>query len=195
MINAIVLAAGRSKRMGKPKPLLRFGNTTFLEQIIRVLKLSDVDTVTVVLGAEARAIKKSIDLSGTDVVVNKNYCKGQLSSLIAGLKNTPHQTDAILVCLADNPFITKTVVNRVVSKFKETNSPIVVPVFNKKRGHPTLFSRSLFKELRNAPLKEGARGVIHSNEEKVLELKMRESKILVSIDTPEDYKLHFGAGP
>lgn len=195
MINAIVLAAGRSKRMGKPKPLLRFGNTTFLEQIISVLKLSDVDRVTVVLGAEAQAIEKSIDLSGTDVVVNKDYRKGQLSSLIAGLKNTPNQTDAILVCLVDNPFITKIVVNRVISKFKETNSPIVVPVFNKKRGHPTLFSRSLFKELRNAPLKEGARGVIHSNEEKVLELKMRESKILVSIDTPEDYKLHLGAGP
>jgi len=195
MINAIVLAAGRSKRMGKPKPLLRFGNTTFLEQIISVLKLSDVDRVTVVLGAEAQAIEKSIDLSGTDVVVNKDYRKGQLSSLIAGLKNTPNQTDAILVCLVDNPFITKIVVNRVISKFKETNSPIVVPVFNNKRGHPTLFSRSLFKELRNAPLKEGARGVIHSNEEKVLELKMRESKILVSIDTPEDYKLHLGAGP
>jgi len=195
MINAIVLAAGESRRMGKLKPLLRFRDTTFLEQIISVLKLSDVDRVTVVLGAGAETIEKSIDLSGTDVVVNKDYRKGQLSSLVAGLKNTPAETDAILVCLVDNPFITKTVVNRIISKFKETKSPIVVPVFNKKRGHPALFSRSLFKELRNAPAKEGARYVLYSNEEKVLELETPESGILVGIDTPEDYKFHFGVSP
>jgi CTP:molybdopterin cytidylyltransferase MocA len=195
MINAIVLAAGESRRMGKLKPLLRFRNTTFLEQIISVLKLSDVDRVTVVLGAGAETVKKSIDLSGTDIVVNKDYRKGQLSSLVAGLKNTPAETDAILVCLVDNPFITKIVVNRIISKFKETNSPIVVPVFNKKRGHPALFSRSLFKELCNAPAQEGARYVLYSNEEKMLELEMPESGILVGIDTPEDYKFHFGVSP
>ena len=195
MINVIVLAAGESRRMGKLKPLLRFRDTTFLEQIISVLKLSNVDRITVVLGAGAETIEKSIDLSGTDVVVNKDYRKGQLSSLVAGLKNTPAETDAILVCLVDNPFITKTVVNRIISKFKETKSPIVVPVFNKKRGHPALFSRSLFKELCNAPAKEGARYVLYSNEEKMLELEMPESGILVGIDTPEDYKFHFGVSP
>jgi len=195
MINAIVLAAGQSKRMGKPKPLLRFRNTTFLEQIISQLKCSNVDRIIVVLGAGARAIKKSLDLSGTDVVVNKDYRKGQLSSLLAGLENTPADTEAILVCLVDNPFISKAVVNRLISKFKKTKSPIVVPVFNKKRGHPALFARSLFKELRNAPAQEGARHVLHSNNEKILELEMPESGILVSIDTPEDYKLHFGVSP
>ena len=195
MINAIVLAAGESRRMGKPKPLLRFRDTTFLEQIISVLKLSNADRITVVLGAGAETIKKSIDLSGTDVVVNKDYRKGQLSSLIAGLKNTPIETDAILICLVDNPFITKTVVNRLISKFKETNGPIVVPVFNKKRGHPVLFSRSLFKELLNAPAQEGARYVLHSNEERVLGVKVPKSRVLVSIDTPEDYKIHFGVSP
>jgi len=195
VINAIVLAAGQSKRMGKPKPLLHFRNTAFLEQIISQLKRSNVDRITVVLGAGAETIKKSIDLSGTDVVVNKDYRKGQLSSLIAGLENIPADTEAILVCLVDNPFITKAVVNRLISKFKETKSPIVVPVFNKKRGHPALFARSLFKELRNAPAQEGARHVLHSNEEKILKLEMPESGILVSIDTPEDYKLHFGVSP
>jgi molybdenum cofactor cytidylyltransferase len=181
--------------MGKPKPLLHFRNTAFLEQIISQLKRSNVDRITVVLGAGAETIKKSIDLSGTDVVVNKDYRKGQLSSLIAGLENIPADTEAILVCLVDNPFITKAVVNRLISKFKETKSPIVVPVFNKKRGHPALFARSLFKELRNAPAQEGARHVLHSNEEKILKLEMPESGILVSIDTPEDYKLHFGVSP
>jgi len=158
-----------------------------------VLKVPDVDRITVVLGAEAEAIKKSVDLSGINVVVNKDYQKGQLSSLIAALKDTPEQTEAILLCLVDTPFITKEVVSKIIRKFKETNQPIIVPVFNKKRGHPTLFSRSLFNELANAPKDQGARYVVYSNEEKTLELETSESGILVSIDTPDDYKFYFGA--
>ncbi len=195
MINAIILAAGESKRMGKLKPLLKFKDKTFLEQIISVLKLSDVDRITVVLGAEAETIKESIDLSGTSVVVNKNYQRGQLSSLIVGIEDIPEETEAILLCLVDAPFITKEVVNKIICKFKETDSPIIVPVFNKERGHPTLFSRSLFNELLNAPEEQGARYVLYSNEEKILELETSESGILVGINTPEDYKFRFGANP
>ncbi|MBW8041293.1 MAG: nucleotidyltransferase family protein [Planctomycetes bacterium] len=195
MINAIILAAGRSKRMGKPKPLLRFNDTTFLEHIISVLRASDVDRITVVLGSEAETIKQSADLSGTSIVINKDYQKGQLSSLTAALKHTPPETEAILVCLVDNPFITEEVVGKIIRKFRETNNPIIVPVFNKKRGHPALFSRSLFNELLNAPEEQGARYVLHSNEEKILELEVSESGISIGIDTPDDYKLHFGADP
>ncbi|MBA7641427.1 Molybdenum cofactor cytidylyltransferase [subsurface metagenome] len=195
MINAIILAAGQSKRMGKLKPLLRFNDKTFLDRIISVLKLSDADRITVVLGAEAETITKSVDLSGTNVVINKDYQKGQLSSLIAAIEQRQQETDAVLVCLADAPFITEEVVNRIISKFKETNNPIVVPVFNKKRGHPVLFSSSLFNELLNAPQEQGARYVLHSNEEKVLEVETSERGILIGIDTPDDYKFHFGANP
>lgn len=195
MINAIILAAGESKRMGKLKPLLRFNDKTFLGQIISVLKLSDVDRITVVLGPEAETIKESVDLSGANIVINKDYKKGQLSSLIAAIKKTPQQTDAILVCLVDTPFITEQVVNKIIGKFKETNNPIIVPVFNKKRGHPVLFSRSLFNELSNAPEERGARHVLYSNEEKILEVETSESGILISIDTPDDYKCHFRATP
>jgi len=195
MINAIILAAGESRRMGKLKPLLRFKDKTFLDEIISVLKLSDVDRITVVLGAEAQTIKKSVDLSGTNIVVNKEYQKGQLSSLIAGIEDVPEETEAILVCLVDTPFINREVVNQIISKFRETNNPIIVPVFNKERGHPTLFSRALFDELANAPQAQGARHVIYSNEEKVLELETCESGILIGINTPEDYKFYFGANP
>lgn len=195
MINAIVLAAGRSKRMGKPKPLLRFNDTTFLEHIISVLKASDVDEITVVLGAGAETIKESVDLSGTNIVINKDYQKGQLSSLIAAIEQCPKQTQAILLCLVDNPFVTKEVVDKIIGRFKETNNPIIVPVFNKRRGHPALFSRSLFNELLNAPQDQGARYVVYSNEEKILELETSESGILIGVDTPDDYKFHFGVNP
>ena len=195
MINAVVLAAGASKRMGKPKPLLRFRDGTFLEQIVAVLRLSDADRITVVLGAEADAIRKTVDLSGVNVVINKDFQRGQLSSLIAAIKTTPPQTQAILVCLADMPFITAEVVDEIISKFKETNVPIIVPVLNKIRGHPTLFARSLFNELLNAPQEQGARFVLYSNEQRILELQTSESGILIGIDTPDEYRLHFGTEP
>lgn len=208
MINAIVLAAGQSKRMGKLKPLLKFADSaeatspreggndkTFLEHIISVLKHSEVDRITVVLGAEAETIRKSVDLSGTNIVINKNYQKGQLSSLIAAIRQSPQDTDAILLCLVDHPFITEEVVNKIVRTFKETNSPIIVPVFDKERGHPTLFSKSLFHELLNAPQEQGARYVLYSNEDKILELDVSERGISTGIDTPADYKLHFGVNP
>ena len=195
MINAIVLAAGESRRMGKLKPLLRFKDKTFLDQIISALRASDADRITIVLGAGAEMVKNSIDLSGTNIVINKDYKKGQLSSLTAAIKDTPQETDAILVCLVDNPFITKEVINKIIAKFKETNNPIIIPVFNRQRGHPTLFSRSLFSELVNAPKEQGARYVLYSNEENVLELEISEGTILMGIDTPEDYRLRFGTNP
>jgi molybdenum cofactor cytidylyltransferase len=195
MINAVILAAGESKRMGKPKPLLKFRDSTFLEQIISVLKSSDIDTITVVLGANADTIQKSIDLSGTNVVINKDYQKGQLSSLIAALQNAPQQTEAILLCLVDSPFITKNLVNSIIAKFKQTAGPIIVPVFNKQRGHPTLFAKSLFSELLNAPEDQGARYVLYSNEDKLIEVETSAPAARISIDTPADYKLHFGTDP
>jgi molybdenum cofactor cytidylyltransferase len=195
MIRALVLAAGESRRMGMPKPLLRFGDTTFLGQIIAVLRRSSVDAITVVLGARADVIRASTDLSGTNVVINEDYHRGQLSSLIAGLKSVPAETDAIVLCLVDNPMISADVVNRLVDGFGKTGKQIVLPVFNGRRGHPALFARSLFDELVNAPIDKGARHVVSSNQDKILEVDVPDRAVLMSIDTPEDYRVCFGAEP
>jgi len=195
MINAIILSAGESKRMGQPKPLLRFDDKTFLEHIISVLQFSNVDRITVVLGADAEIVEKSVDLSGTHLLLNKDYKKGQLSSLLTGIKNLPEETEAVLVCLVDHPLITEELVNQIVKTFKERKSPIIVPVYQGKRGHPVLFSKSLFKELLEAPEDKGARYVVYSNEEKVFELETSEKGILIGINTPEDYQIYFGSKP
>lgn len=195
MIDAIVLAAGESRRMGRPKPLLPFEGTTFLGQIISVLAASDIDAITVVLGAEADQVTESVDLSDVRAVVNKDYQKGQLSSLVAAMVGIHPQTDAILLCLVDHPFITTQVVDAIANKFAETSGRIIVPVFNSHRGHPTLFARPLFGQLLNAPEDRGARHVLYSNESEVLELETSDSGILIGIDTPEDYARHFGRAP
>ncbi len=195
MIRAMVLAAGESRRMGMPKPLLRFGDTTFLEQIVSVLQKSELDAVTVVLGAQAARIRASTDLADVDVVVNEDYRKGQLSSLLAGLTSLPSRTEAILLCLVDNPLISSETVDRIVRAFRETGKPIVIPVYEGRRGHPALFARAMFGELLKAPPEEGARHVVRSHQDQVFEVDTRESAILARIDTPEDYLSHFGFAP
>ena len=217
MIEAIVLAAGESRRMGMLKPLLRFGETTFLEQIVGVLRQCNVGGITVVLGSQAEAIRASTDLSGVNVVINRDYRDGQLSSLIAGLRNrgegvppllfsrrqdaagTQGQdalaTEAILLCLVDNPFLSTDVVGRIITAFRESHKPIVIPVFNGRRGHPALFAEAVFDELLNAPANEGARHVVNADRTRVVEVPVSDSAILARIDTPEDYALYFGMAP
>jgi molybdenum cofactor cytidylyltransferase len=195
MIHALVLAAGESRRMGMPKPLLRFGDTTFLEQVLSVVRRSNVDGSTVVLGARAEMIRAAVDLSQVNVVVNKDYSKGQLSSLITGLKSLPGDADAMLLCLVDHPFVTPEIVDRLISAFNETGRPIVLPVFNSRRGHPTLFAKSLFEELAGAPQDKGARHVVSSHPDDVLEVEVRDRAVLTSIDTPQDYRVCFGIEP
>jgi molybdenum cofactor cytidylyltransferase len=195
MINAVVLAAGESKRMGKPKALLRFEEQTFLQHIISVLQKSALDKITVVLGASADTILKSVDLSGTQIVVNKNCQDGQLSSLITAIESTPEDTEAVLVCLVDMPFISDSTIKRLIGEFKETLYPIVVPLFGGKRGHPVLFSRSVFGDLRKAPPNKGARYVLYSDQDRVLEVPVHDEGILVSVDTPDGYKSRFGRNP
>jgi molybdenum cofactor cytidylyltransferase len=217
MINAIVLAAGESKRMGMPKPLLRFprsmgvppmdcesrarcpcygsDDTTFLEQIVSVLRRSEVGRITVVLGAQAPRVVAATDLSGVGVVINENYGEGQLSSLTAGLKSVPSKTEAILLCLVDNPLITAESADGVVGAFRISGKPIVIPVFEGRRGHPTLFARPMFDELLHAPADQGARYVVQANGDRVFEVTTRDPGILARIDTPEDYLSHFGTAP
>jgi CTP:molybdopterin cytidylyltransferase MocA len=195
MINAIILSAGESKRMGKLKPLLKFNDKTFIEQIISILQLSNVDRITVVLGAEAEKIKNSVDLSGIHIVINKDYKKGQLSSLITAIKNTPEETEAILVCLVDNPFITEELTNKIVEEYKKNKYPIIVPVYQGQNGHPVLFDRSLFDELLNAPEDKGARYVIYKNEEKVFKLETNDRGAIIGINSLEDYYIYFGTKP
>lgn len=195
MIEAIVLAAGGSRRMGMPKPLLRFGATTFLEQIVGVLHTGDVGGITVVLGAQAETIRESTDLSAAHVIVNENWQEGQLSSLAAGLRSVPDETGAVLLCLVDNPFVTADVVGRITEAFGRTRKPIVVPVVDGRRGHPTLFARSVFEELLHASPDEGARSVVNADRARVLEVEIPDRAILARIDTPEDYRSHFGVAP
>ena len=191
MIVAVVLSAGASSRMGRPKALLPVDGVPFIERIVRALERTEVNRTLVVLGHNAEAMREAIAYLGVDTVVNPDYARGQLSSLhtaIRALNGEP--VEAILVHLVDHPFIESRLVDRMIERFRAEKKLIVVPRFNGRRGHPVLFSSKLFPEFLAASLDTGAKPVVRGHPEETLELDTEEAGILVDIDTPEEYRKH-----
>ena len=191
MIVAVVLSAGASSRMGRPKALLPVDGVPFIERIVRALERTEVNRTLVVLGHNAEAMREAIAYLGVDTVVNPDYARGQLSSLhtaIRVLNGEP--VEAILVHLVDHPFIESRLVDRMIERFRAEEKLIVVPRFNGRRGHPVLFSSKLFPEFLAASLDTGAKPVVRGHPEETLELDTEEAGILVDIDTPEEYRKH-----
>jgi molybdenum cofactor cytidylyltransferase len=192
MIIAVVLSAGESSRMGRPKALLPIGGQKFIERIITVLGQSRVDRSIVVLGHDADQLRRQIEHLPVEVVINPDYHSGQLSSLQAAIRGIENddRCEGILVHLVDHPFIDVALVDALIQRFCETKKLIVVPRYKGKRGHPVIFSRELFKELLNAPVDQGAKAVVNAHREDTLELEWQNEGITLDIDTPELYRQH-----
>ncbi|MGH9805205.1 MAG: nucleotidyltransferase family protein, partial [Candidatus Acidiferrales bacterium] len=139
-IAGVVLAAGASSRMGADKALLRWGEKTFLEHLLGVLRAAGAAPLRVVAGANAAAIEKAVALLPGELVVNHKWEQGQLTSLIAGLDSLPSECEAALVCLVDHPCVSSKLLRALMEKFRETRRAIVVPTFEGRRGHPVLFA-------------------------------------------------------
>src|SRR5579871_2214546 len=150
-LDAILLAAGQSRRMGYPKPLLRVGGETFLSQSIKSI-LSVLPRVIVVLGAHAARIRAGIASDSRIVVVdNPDWPAGQLSSLKAGLSAVDTEAAGVLVHLADHPLVRRETFERVIERFAQGCGAIVIARNAGKRGHPVIFARSVLRELIDAP--------------------------------------------
>ncbi len=186
MLAAVILAAGESSRMGSPKALVSYQGHPFLEHLLQVTRHPKVGLTRVVLGASAEEIRSQLKLDPATVVVNQNWQEGQLSSIHAALRSLPVAlTDGILLCLVDHPLVTATLVSELVEKFYASGKPIVVPTYNGKRGHPTIFSSKLYQELLNAPLETGARSVVWAHAGEVLEVPTVEEGVVLNLNDPE----------
>jgi len=191
-VAAIVLAAGESSRMGRPKPLLPLNGSTFLGHLLDEIKASRVSRTLIVLGHHPEVVLDAMPEIAPVAIVNEDYKLGQLSSLHAGLRELGDAPEAVVMCLADHPFITRQVIDAILQAHARTHRPIVVPTYGGGRGHPTLFARSLFAELLAAPLDQGARVVVRAHAQEVLELIVDEPGIMADVDTPEQYEQWLG---
>jgi molybdenum cofactor cytidylyltransferase len=185
MLAAVILSGGASSRMGSPKALLPYQGRPFLEHLLEVTTLPEIGVRRVVLGAHAEPIAKAINLKADEIVVNHDWEKGQLSSIQAALRSLPPGTDGMLLCLIDHPLISTALVQDLIEQFYKTKSPIVLPVYEGRRGHPVIFSASLYDELLHAPLETGARAVVWAHRGEVQELRTNEEGCVLNLNDPE----------
>ena len=185
MLAAVILSGGASSRMGSPKALLPYQGRPFLEHLLEITTLPGIGARKVVLGADADSIAKAIPLKANEIVINPQWEKGQLSSIQAGVRKLPAGTDGMLLCLIDHPLISSSLVGELIAQFYKSKKPIVLPVFEGRRGHPVIFSSSLYDELLRAPLETGARAVVWAHASEVEEVPTNEEGCVLNLNDPE----------
>jgi molybdenum cofactor cytidylyltransferase len=186
-VSAILLAAGESKRMGKPKLLLPIGNDTILGKTIDNVLSSRVDEVIVVLGAEAQEIKKAIAGKPVKVVFNPDYRQGMSTSLITGLKQLSTRAQRVMVALCDQPFIEKKTYNRLIEESLDSGKGIIVPTYKAKRGNPIIFSINYKDELMGLEGDVGGKEILRRHPDDVLEVAVDSESIYINLNTMDDY--------
>jgi molybdenum cofactor cytidylyltransferase len=177
--------------MGRAKAALPLGDgDTFLTRIVRTFLDAGVDDVIVVVGHDRDAIAASFAESGLPArfVVNEDYDRGQLSSLIAGLAVVDRPgVAAVLVTLVDVPLVSAATVRAVIDCYRRTAARIVRPTSGTRHGHPLLIDRSLFQELRAADPEAGAKPVVRAHASTVGDIPIEDGGAFTDIDTVDEY--------
>lgn len=199
-----VLAAGMSSRMGRPKALLRgTGGETFVGMLAASLIQGGVSEVVVVGRPEDSPLRTEVErlrsagAAGRTAVAfieNRTAASGQLSSVLAALDAAEARAaDALLVVPVDVPLVTSRTVDRLLELLRVTPAPIVRAAYEGRHGHPVIFTRAVFDELRRADPAVGARAVVRAHAGDVVDLEVDEPGVVEDVDTPEDYRRLFGA--
>lgn len=174
--------------MGRTKQLLPFRGKTLLECVVESALSSSLHRVVVVLGHQADALDILLKNSAVDVVANPDYRLGQSSSLKAGLRAVSGETEAVLFLLGDQPLVSPALIDRIVTAYAESHSPIVLPVCDGRRGNPVLFSRETFARLELLKDDCGARPLFEEYANRLLAVPVTDHAIHFDIDTEEDYE-------
>ena len=186
-VSALVLAAGRSTRMGPVNKLLApLGTRLMVRAVVEQLEASSVRPIVVVTGHEAGRVGEALAGTGVRLVHNAAYREGLSGSIRAGLAALPESVEAAMICLGDMPLVASRHVEKLVAAFDPAEGrEICVPAFEGKRGNPVLFARRFFEEMAAVRGDVGARHLIGEYEEYVCEVAMDDRAVLVDVDSPQ----------
>jgi len=190
-IGAVVLAAGKSTRMGEPKQLLCLDGKPLLERTLENLRNATVSDIVVVLGSAADTIRQQITFGEVRVVENAEYELGMASSLRVGLAALSATTDAALIVLADQPFVRHETLDRIIAQYQHSSAQIVIPMYQGFRGNPVLLDRSVFHEVMALSGDIGCRAIFGDHQDGIVKVAVDDIGILLDIDSKDDLaKLH-----
>lgn len=188
-IGAIVLAAGMSKRMGEPKMLLPWGNTTVIGQVLRVLDQAGLQIVIVVTGGERDGVEAEVIDNESIIVFNPNYKNGEMIlSVQCGLKAVPKNIHAVMIVLGDQPLIEVDVVQELCHTYSDTGADLIFPSYRMKRGHPWIIKRTLWDEIIELQPPDTLRDFIRSNSNQAVYITVETESVLLDLDYMEDYE-------
>lgn len=186
-IGAILLAAGGSSRLGRPKQLLTFGGKTLVRRAAEALVNSVCDPIVVVLGCETKGSLAELDGIDVTVCINDEWRSGISSSIKAGLRtllSAEQDLDAAVITLCDQPFVTSADIDRIAERFAKAGKTIVAARHGEVVGVPALFGREIFDELFTLEGDQGARKLIRTDPKRSAVIDAEQAAI--DIDTPED---------
>lgn len=192
-IGAIILAAGQSKRMGKPKLFLPYKGVPIIHYPIKIAVQNQLAPIVVVGGKYFHQLKKELEpfQQQISVIDNEQYENGMSTSLIAGINSLNCKLDAVLIFLGDQPLVPEEVVKQLIhtyKKNKESGIQIVRPRYEQCAGHPILFDSSLFKQFQYIKGDQGGKSIIKEYKERLLYVDFNQLDWNLDIDTKQDYE-------
>jgi molybdenum cofactor cytidylyltransferase len=193
-VTAVVLAAGRGRRMGRVKQLLPWGERTVLGQTVRTLQQSSVQEILVVTGHARADVEAEAVRLGVSTVHNPDYAAGEMiSSLQTAVRALPANVDAVLVVLADQPMVPVAVIEQLLDAFRAHDVGLVAPFVGQRRGNPVLIERRHFAELLTLTTEQAPRHLLRRHEDGILAVDVGETAVLRDIDSPESYAREYEA--
>ena len=184
-VTGIVLAAGSSRRLGTPKQVLPYGDTTVLGATLDVARGAGFDQLIVTLGGAAAAVRDAVPLGGADVVVVDDFGTGCSASLRVALEQVDPRAAGIVLMLGDQPLVDPATVRRVVAQGPAVD--IMVCRYSDGIGHPFWFSRNTFRDLSQLHGDKGVWKLVQSGRHPLRELAV-DGRVPLDVDTWEDYQ-------
>jgi len=194
-VAAVVAAAGLSRRMGRPKQLLPWGDTTVIAAVVRSLSQAGALPVVCVTGHRSQEVAAAVEGTGAVIVPNPAYRRYDLlTSYQAGvgwLLENEAQTGAVrgaLLSLGDQPHLSASTIARIAAQALQAPDSIVIPSYNRRRGHPMVLPRPLWRELLTLPADDTLRTLVNRHSDRIIYVNMKDDSVLLDMDLPADYE-------